>query len=315
MSGEHASAETTTTAQRQADEFLRHLAHARRLSPNTLSGYRRDLTAASNWMASQGIDDFRQADETAIQALIAARHRSGLSGRSLQRQLSALRTLYRYLQDQGETRANPAESVRAPKSPRKLPATLDADEVARLLDIDDEEPLATRDRALLELFYSSGLRLAELASLRWEDLDQSGGTVRVTGKGSRTREVPVGAAAKRALDRWRAERAQWPGADCPEVFISRQGQGLSHRAIQSRVRHWAQRQGLWQRVHPHLLRHSFATHILESSSDLRAVQELLGHANISTTQVYTHLDFQHLARVYDKSHPRARKSKDPKNGD
>jgi integrase/recombinase XerC len=202
---------------------------------------------------------------------------------------------------------NPAAQVRAPKAPRKLPGTLDTDAVARLLDIRDESPLALRDKAIMEIFYSSGLRLSELAGLRWDQIDSAAGLITVTGKGNKTRVVPLGSYAAAALAQWNRVRGQFAGFDEPCVFVSNRGTPLSVRTIQSRIRHWARRQGLPQKVHPHLLRHSFASHMLESSGDLRAVQELLGHADISTTQVYTHLDFQHLASVYDKAHPRAKK--------
>jgi integrase/recombinase XerC len=202
---------------------------------------------------------------------------------------------------------NPAAQVRAPKSPRKLPGTLDTDTVARLLDIRDDSPLALRDKAIMELFYSSGLRLSELAGLRWDQVDVASGLITVTGKGNKTRVVPLGRYAAAALAAWNRVRGQFAGFDEPCIFVSNRGRPISPRTIQSRIRHWAQRQGLPQKVYPHLLRHSFASHLLESSGDLRAVQELLGHADISTTQVYTHLDFQHLANVYDRAHPRAKK--------
>jgi integrase/recombinase XerC len=205
--------------------------------------------------------------------------------------------------------SNPAAAVRAPKSDKRLPATLDPDTIAQLLDIPTESPIAVRDKAIMELFYSSGLRLSELASLGWDAIDMGSGLVTVTGKGNRQRMVPVGSKALGALLEWRKARAVLASLGEPRVFVSRAGKPLSVRSIQSRIRHWATHQGLPRQVHPHLLRHSFASHILESSGDLRAVQELLGHADISTTQIYTHLDFQHLASVYDSAHPRARKRK------
>ena len=289
--------------------FLDHLAHERRLSGNTIAAYRRDLGDFAAEMKRLGIDDPRRIDEHHVRGLIARRHREGLGPRSIQRLLSAIRSYYRYLLREGLADGNPAVAVKAPKARRKLPATLDTDTVSRLLDFEPDTPLAIRDKAMLELFYSSGLRLSELATLRWEQVDTASGLVRVTGKGRKTRLAPVGSYAVRALDAWRRVRGNFAGFEEPCVFVSQRGKPISERAIQERIRYWARRQGLPQRVYPHLLRHSFASHLLESSGDLRAVQELLGHADISTTQVYTHLDFQHLARVYDKAHPRARKKK------
>ena len=209
---------------------------------------------------------------------------------------------------EGLAEHNPATPVRAPKSPRHLPATLDADSIGQLLDIPCDTPLAIRDKAIMELFYSSGLRLSELAGLRWEQLDLASGMVTVTGKGNRTRMVPVGRMASEALLEWRKARVNFASFEEPHVFVSQRGNPIAVRTIQSRIRYWAKHQGIPQNIYPHLLRHSFASHMLESSGDLRAVQELLGHADISTTQIYTHLDFQHLAKVYDKAHPRARRN-------
>jgi integrase/recombinase XerC len=221
--------------------------------------------------------------------------------------LSAIRSLFRWMLREGLAEHNPATPVRAPKSGRHLPATLDADSIGQLLEIPCDTPLAIRDKAIMELFYSSGLRLSELAGLRWEQLDLGSGMVTVTGKGNRTRMVPVGRMAKQALLEWRKSRVEFASFEQPNVFVSQRGNPISPRTIQARIRHWAKHQGIPQNIYPHLLRHSFASHMLESSGDLRAVQELLGHADISTTQVYTHLDFQHLASVYDKAHPRAKK--------
>lgn len=225
----------------------------------------------------------------------------------MQRRLSALRRFFKYLRQRNLTRIDPTAGVRAPRVRRKLPRPLDIEQVLRLLDIPEDDELATRDRAMLELFYASGLRVSELAGLTWDRLDPNEGLVRVLGKGRRERIVPVGRHALAALKRWRTLHRDLTADDQLRIFVSRRGQPLGVRAIQKRVAYWSQRQGLDQRVHPHQLRHSFASHILESSGDLRAVQELLGHANLSTTQIYTHLDFQHLARVYDKTHPHAKK--------
>ena len=239
-----------------------------------------------------------------LRAWAAAEHRAGRAGKSVARRLSAARSFFRWLIREGLARRNPAVGVRAPKSARKLPNVLDADEMGAFLALPEDAPLATRDRAMLELFYSSALRLSELCALAWDALDLEQGLVRVTGKGGRTRVVPVGGPARAALAAWRAERPAEPG---DPVFPGRDGGPISPRAVQSRLKRWAERQGVWKRMHPHLLRHSCARHVLESSGNLRAVQELLGHANITTTQVYTKLDFGHLSKVYDAAHPRARR--------
>ena len=293
-----------TELDQHVDEFLRFLGHQKRLSGHTVAAYRRDLKRLQQWCGQYGIHHL-QCTQQDIRGIIAAEHRKGLGVRSIQRLLSALRSFYRFLQEQDCIESNPAEGVPAPKGKRRLPGVLDPDEVSQLLNILPSDDLAVRDRALLELFYSSGLRLSELASLNWHDIDLSGGMLRTTGKGNKTREVPVGRIALEALKRWQTHQ---PG-DPEAVFTNRQGKRLAHRTIQARVSYWAKQQGLWKHVHPHLLRHCFASHMLESSGQLRAVQELLGHADISTTQIYTHLDFQHLAQTYDQAHPRARRKK------
>jgi integrase/recombinase XerC len=292
-----------------AERFLTSLQNERGLSPRTLDAYRRDLERLSRELAANAITDPNRLGEHDVRRFIARLHRQGLGGRSIQRLLSATRSFYRWLMWEGLADHNPAASVRAPKAARKLPGTLDTDAVARLLDIREESPLAIRDKAIMELFYSSGLRLAELAALTWDRIDIASGLVTVRGKGNKTRMVPLGSYAAAALAAWRKVRGQFAGFEQPAVFVSRRGNPIARRTIQARIRYWARRQGLPQKVYPHLLRHSFASHLLESSGDLRAVQELLGHADIATTQVYTHLDFQHLASVYDKAHPRARKKR------
>jgi integrase/recombinase XerC len=290
-----------------AEQFLSYLQDERGLSPRTQAAYRRDLERFSAELTALEISHPNRVGEHEIRRFMARLHRQGLGARSIQRLLSAVRSFYRWLMREGLADHNPAAAVRAPKVRRKLPGTLDTDAVARLLDIRDDNPLAIRDKAIMELFYSSGLRLSELAALRWDQVDLASGLVTVRGKGNKTRMVPLGSYAATALVAWRKVRGRFAGFEIPVVFVSSRGGPLSPRTIQARVRHWARRQGLSQKVYPHLLRHSFASHLLESSGDLRAVQELLGHADISTTQVYTHLDFQHLASVYDKAHPRARK--------
>jgi integrase/recombinase XerC len=289
------------------EAFLRHLAHERRLSPHTLSNYRRDLVRIRDWLARDGRGAWDRLDQQKVRRYVAARHRSGASGKTLQRELSSLRSLFRYLLREGIATSNPALGVRAPKVGRKLPATLDADQLCVLLDNTDDEPLARRDAAMVELFYSSGLRLAELISVNLGDIDMQDGTLTVTGKGAKTRRVPVGRKAREAIQGWLTLRARLAKPDEPALFVSRRGTRIHPRSVQQRLNRWALTKGATRRVHPHLLRHSFASHLLESSGDLRAVQELLGHSDISTTQIYTHLDFQHLAQVYDKAHPRAKK--------
>jgi len=286
------------------EEFIAHLQVERRMSPHTLDAYRRDLAALVGWADADGIHDLAALQTGQLRAFVAAEHRRGLSPKSLQRRLSACRSFYRWLLKNGRIAASPAGSLRAPKAPRKLPQVLDADEAQALVEVPTDVPLGLRDRALLELFYSSGLRLSELCALRWRDLDLADGLVTVLGKGSKQRSVPVGSHARNALAAWRA--GQPPASAEAPVFPGRNGP-ITPRAVQLRLRLLAQRQGLFKRVHPHLLRHSFASHVLESSGDLRGVQELLGHADIATTQIYTHLDFQHLAKVYDAAHPRARR--------
>ncbi|WP_417471592.1 tyrosine recombinase XerC [Luteimonas mephitis] len=287
-------------------DFLAHLEVERRMSAHTLDAYRRDLAALADWAQGQGITDPGTLQAEQLRAFVAAEHRRGLSPKSLQRRLSACRSWFQWLLKNGHVALNPAAAIRAPKAPRKLPQVLDADEATRLVEVPTDVKLGLRDRALLELFYSSGLRLSELCALRWRDLDLGNGLVTVLGKGSKQRSVPVGSHARAALDAWRDETKA--ASDAP-VFPGRGGAPISPRAVQIRIRQLAQRQGMFKHVHPHMLRHSFASHVLESSGDLRGVQELLGHADIATTQIYTHLDFQHLARVYDAAHPRAKRKK------
>ncbi len=287
--------------------YLAHLDQERRLSPLTVASYGRDLAAFGNFCAARRITTWEVVTVQQLRAFIAERHRAGLSGRSLQRMLSALRGFFNYLLREGHVTHNPAQAVRAPNSPRRLPATLDVDQTARLLDQAPGDVLEVRDHAMLELLYSSGLRLAELVSLRLGDVDLADASVRVTGKGNKTRVVPVGKKAQETLQRWLQQRAGLARVQEKALFVSRLGCSLTPRAVQQRLARWALHHGAEGHLHPHLLRHSFASHLLESSGDLRAIQELLGHASLSTTQIYTHLDFQHLAKVYDAAHPRARK--------
>lgn len=289
------------------DRFIRHLEYERRLSPLTCKNYRRDLDALADFCERSGTPRWQDVDSEDLRAFSASCFRKGLSARSIQRRLSAARTFFRYLVREKQLENNPVTSVSAPKSKKRLPGSLDADRMAHLLDITGNGPIVDRDRAMLELLYSSGLRLAELTDLDLGDVEMQEATVRVTGKGNKDRIIPVGRKALAALRQWAVTRGDLAAADETALFVSNRGTRISARSVQARVAHWARRQGIDTRVYPHLFRHSFATHVLESSQDLRGVQELLGHANISTTQVYTHLDFQHLAQIYDRTHPRARR--------
>lgn len=292
-------------AQPQVEAWLARLGSERKASPHTIEGYRRDLDKLLRYMQKLQITAFERLQPHHMRSFVAAEHRGGLSPKSLQRLLSSCRSLFRQLTREGLLSHDPLAGVRGPKVHRKLPQVLDVDEATALVEGDgNDDALGVRDRAMLELFYSSGLRLSELTGLRWLDLDLDAGEVRVLGKGSKTRIVPVGRhaiAALRALG-----DAEGRAPDSP-VFRGRQGAPISPRTVQARMKTLAMRQGFAKHVHPHLLRHTFASHMLESSGDLRAVQELLGHADIATTQIYTHLDFQHLAKVYDAAHPRARR--------
>ncbi len=302
-----AGSQAVSLLAQQIDGYLHHLAHERQLSDKTISAYQRDLGKLVRFANSAQISQPADLSAQHVRSFSASLRRQGLSGRSVARHLSALRGWFEWLIREQALETNPAKGVRAPKASRRLPKSLDPDEVERLLNFPGDDWLAVRDRAVLELFYSSGLRLAELAALNWGNFSAEGDTVRVVGKGRKQRIVPVGSKAQSALASWRQQR---PSDSDPAaaVFVSNRGTPLSHRAIQARVCLRAKEMGLWQRVHPHMLRHSFASHLLESSGQLRAIQELLGHSDIATTQVYTHLDFQHLAKVYDAAHPRARQT-------
>ena len=287
--------------------FCHHLANERVLSAHTVQGYRRDLAAFARYVESQRVPDWPGLDARFVRGFVAWRHRNSVGGRSIQRGLSALRTFFDFCVRETVMTGNPARAVSAPKASRRLPNALDADRTGALVEIDGEDPLSLRDRAMLELTYSSGLRLSELCALAVHDVDLEGGLVRVLGKGRKVRVVPVGRHAREAVCAWLPARAELADPGQGALFVSRRGHRISARAVQARFAKRAVESGIGLHVHPHMLRHSFATHLLESSGDLRAVQELLGHADIGTTQVYTHLDFQHLAAVYDRAHPRARK--------
>jgi integrase/recombinase XerC len=317
----------TPAALEQVAQFRRYMTTERRLSAHTDSNYARDLAALVKFCDLHQLSDWRSVDSQHIRQFAAHSHAKGLAPRSIQRRLSAVRGFFEFLVREsvvlrrGQRRStasrqadvspgiksNPAYEVRAPKAQRRLPETLDPDQMARLLEVPAGDVLVTRDRAIMELLYSSGLRLAELVSLNLDGLDLADRTVRVVGKGDKTRIVPVGTEAVQALTQWLKARAAIAKSDEQALFVGRNGKRISRRSVQTRVAYWARRQGVSMRVYPHLFRHSFASHLLESGGDLRGVQELLGHADISTTQIYTHLDFQHLARIYDKTHPRARR--------
>lgn len=294
--------------ERQLEAYCAHLRNERQVSEHTLQAYRRDLEKVIEFCSKQGIDGWPALQVQQLRQLVARQHHHGQASRSLARMLSAVRGLYRYLNREGLCQHDPANGLAPPKGERRLPKVLDTDRALQLLDggVDDDF-IARRDQAILELFYSSGLRLSELTGLDLAQLDLAGGLVEVVGKGGKSRVLPVGAKAREALQAWLRLRGIGGPLD-NAVFITRQGKRLSPRAIQLRVKTAGERE-LGQHLHPHMLRHSFASHLLESSQDLRAVQEMLGHADISTTQIYTHLDFQHLATVYDSAHPRAKRSK------
>ncbi len=291
------------------EKFLLYLRNVRQLSVHTLDGYQHDLHTLQRHCIEHGKDSAGQLVESDIRQWASQLHRRGLAGSSIQRSLSAARSFFNYLSREEGRPRNPAASVRAPRKPRKLPKTLDADQVNKFLSFNEDSVIAKRDRAIAELFYSSGLRLAELAAIDTSDIDRHSRLLTVTGKGNKTRTVPVGSIALEAIQRWLEVRPRVATDDDSAValFTSNQGRRISARSIQARLKLQGRKAGMRQDVHPHMLRHSFASHMLESSGDLRAVQELLGHANISTTQIYTHLDFQHLAKVYDAAHPRAKR--------
>ena len=291
--------------------FLDHLCEERQLSQHTVIGYKRDLFELSEYLEPLSIASWPEVASHHLQGFITSGHRQGRSGRTLRRKLSACRTFFNYLAREGLIKANPAMEFSAPKSKTRLPTTIDTDHISHLLDIKSSDWHSVRDRAMLELFYSSGLRLSELVGSNIEDLSFSDANIKVRGKGSKERLLPVGSKAVLALKAWLRLRENLPKghqANKDAIFLSERGTRISPRAVQERVKQWGRRLGINSGVHPHTLRHSFASHLLESSQDLRAVQELLGHADIASTQIYTHLDFQHLAKIYDAAHPRAHKA-------
>ena len=291
------------------DQFIQMLRSEKYYSPHTCTNYRRDLNQFRNYLAKQDIESWKRVGYSEVSGFAAQRHRQGRKSRTIQRELSSIRSFYQFLIRNALVAKNPALEVRAPKSDRPLPKTCDAETIDRLLSVDDDsDGLQVRDVAIFELIYSSGLRLAELINIDLDDIDLPQQQLIVTGKGNKTRHLPIGSKAVSAVKRWLKLRQGFTrDSQQSALFLSKQGKRISPRNVQSRLNRLIQRQALDQHLSPHTLRHSFATHMLESSSDLRAVQELLGHVNIATTQVYTHLDFQHLARVYDSAHPRAKR--------
>ncbi|MGF6192362.1 tyrosine recombinase XerC [Serratia sp. 2723] len=290
------------------DAFLRYLKVERQLSPLTQISYSRQLQALITLASELGVSEWPMLDAARVRQLAARSKRAGLQSSSLALRLSALRSFLDWLVGQGVISANPAKGIRTPRSGRHLPKNIDVDEMNQLLNIDLNDPLAVRDRAMLEVMYGAGLRLAELVGLDCRHVDLGGGEIWVLGKGSKERKLPIGRTAVTWLEHWLALRDLFAPQD-DAMFLSNQGKRISARNVQKRFAEWGVKQGINSHIHPHKLRHSFATHMLESSGDLRAVQELLGHANLTTTQIYTHLDFQHLANVYDAAHPRAKRGK------
>ena len=292
------------------DDFLDYLRIERQLSVNTRSNYGRNLSAMAEQLTELALATWSALTIHHVRGIATRMHKSGLSPRSIATKLSALRSFCDWLIIQGQLQANPARGVSAPKQGRPLPKNLDVDELHQLMNIDEADPLAIRDRAIMELMYSSGLRLAELVDLNLGDIQFAERQVRVIGKGNKERILPVGRMALEWLEKWLKVRATLAGGEEFALFVSQRQRRISHRSVQLRMAEWGGKQSLSSHIHPHKLRHSFATHMLESSGDLRAVQELLGHADLATTQIYTHLDFQHLAKAYDNAHPRAKREKE-----
>jgi integrase/recombinase XerC len=290
------------------EAFLRYLRVERQLSPLTSSSYERQLDALILMATKIGVNDWQQLDTAKVRMLLAGSKRAGLGETSLALRMSALRSFLDWQVSQGMLGMNPAKAISTPRMNKHLPKNLDVDEVDKLLDIDVNDPLAVRDRAMLEIMYGAGLRLSELIGINVRHVDKVAGEVWVTGKGSKERKLPIGRTAIFWLEKW-LERRQDYSPDDDALFVSNQGKRISARNVQKRFAEWGIKQSVNSHIHPHKLRHSFATHMLESSGDLRGVQELLGHSSLSTTQIYTSLDFQHLASVYDAAHPRAKRGK------
>ncbi|MFK8010656.1 MAG: tyrosine recombinase XerC [Marinicellaceae bacterium] len=290
-------------------DYLNYCSIQRSLAQLTLKAYGRDLDLFINFLHNNyDIKVATQVTDRHVSDFLIDQFNKNISAKSLARYRSSINNLFVYILNNKGIKSNPVELVNTPKIRNKLPEVLDVDTMNRLLNIPLESEIAIRDKAIIELFYSSGLRLSELSQLKWLDIDYDQSLVKVLGKGNKQRLIPIGSKAISALKAWNPVAKIWDLQSSNFVFISKRCSQLKHRSIQARVKYWATRMGLWERVYPHLLRHSFASHVLESSSNLRAVQEMLGHKDISTTQIYTHLNFQHLSKVYDKAHPRAKKN-------
>ncbi|RJX65292.1 tyrosine recombinase XerC [Vibrio sinensis] len=296
-----------SSLQRSLDRFYEYLRSEKGLSLHTQRNYKQQLGTMAQYLAQLGLKEWSQVDAGWVRQLASKGMREGLKASSISTRLSSLRSFFDFLILRGELVANPAKGVSAPRKSRPLPKNLDVDEVGKLLDVTDDDPLSIRDRAMMELMYGAGLRLAELVDINVKDVSLFSGDIRVVGKGDKERKVPFAGLAKEWVGKWLKVRSGLANSDEKALFVSKLGVRISHRNVQKRMAEWGQKQAVSSHISPHKLRHSFATHMLESSNNLRAVQELLGHENISTTQIYTHLDFQHLAQVYDQAHPRAKK--------
>ncbi|MBC8227488.1 MAG: tyrosine recombinase XerC [Gammaproteobacteria bacterium] len=289
------------------EKFLRHLETERRLSQHTIISYRKDLLTLEQYCMRKTVSSWVDLRPHHIRSFVSSIFIEGIGARSIQRRLSAIRSFMNYLLRESLIKSNPADGIKTPKAPRRLPDVLDVDQINQLLNITKEDPISLRDKAILELLYSSGLRLSELVMMNPIDLNLQDKSLTVIGKGNKRRMLPIGSKAVQAITVWLNVRGQLANLDEEALFVGNRGTRLSRRSVQNRINHWAKQNGLQKDVYPHLLRHSFATHLLEASGDLRAVQELLGHSDITTTQIYTHLDFQHLSETYDKAHPRSGK--------
>ena len=292
---------------RYIQNFIEYIKFEKRLSPNTIKNYLRDISLLKKQTPNKNFQSYKVED---IRRSVSILHQEGINGKSLSRMLSSWRGFFDFLSDRYKFKQNPVIGIKAPKSKKTLPQTLSIDQVIKLINITDDSLLGVRDQAVMELFYSSGLRLSELVNIKLHEINTDDNTATITGKGDKTRVVPIGKYAMKALNKWLIEREKIKNISLENkfVFLSKKGLPLGARSIQYRLKYWAKKQGIPENIHPHLLRHSFASHILQSSQDLRAVQELLGHANISTTQIYTHLDYQHLSKIYDQAHQRAKKN-------
>ncbi|WP_215407844.1 tyrosine recombinase XerC [Vibrio gigantis] len=293
--------------QKPLSRFYEYLRSEKGLSLHTQRNYKQQLETMAGHLVTLGLKDWGQVDAAWVRQLASKGMREGMKASSIATRLSSLRSFFDFLVLRGEMTANPAKGVSAPRKQRPLPKNLDVDEVGQLLDVNEDDPLSIRDRAMMEVMYGAGLRLAELVDINLKDVLGRQGEIRVIGKGDKERKAPFSGLAKEWVDKWLKVRGELASPGETALFVSKLGTRISHRSVQKRMEEWGKKQSVASHISPHKLRHSFATHVLESSQNLRAVQELLGHENISTTQVYTHLDFQHLAQAYDQAHPRARK--------